>query len=94
MKQECGGREVQEIYMDKKTCAHTCKNKSSLFVHGTNDYGKIRCGTNVYDYELCSCICETAATPDGTCSTIPNKGYRLYKYKGNYEDQSRYVIFL
>ena len=75
-KKECDGSEFGiGLVSTLEECAKKCV-WSSMFIYGTNDYGKNRCeGTS------CRCICESAATTVGTCDQIDHKGYRLYKYK-------------
>ena len=74
---ECSGL---QSYMGKKSkievCARYCLGKASMFIFGTNDFGENRCETNAG----CDCYCETSAAMDGTCNTIDNIGYRLYKF--------------
>ena len=57
-------------------CASNCNGQASMFAYGTNDYGTSRC-----DSGGCKCLCETAASTEGTCTEINHNGYRLYKYK-------------
>lgn len=47
-----------------------------MFAYGTNDFGGDRCQS-----EGCKCLCETAASTNGTCTEINHDGYRLFKYK-------------
>ena len=56
-------------------CAMACDGVSSMFVFGTNDFGTTRCYA-----DGCTCLCETGAKNDGTCDTIENKGYHLYRF--------------
>ena len=77
-KKECGGSEKGTG--TKKTlaeCAKSCREISSMFIYGTNDFGNSRCKTN--DNEDCPCYCETSSE-DGECSMVENKSYKLYKY--------------
>ena len=82
-KEKCKG---QEIHVGRVKsidhCANECRQKSSMFVFGTNDYGK-----NVCNNQGCECFCETGAKADGTCKTVKNNGYRLYRSTdmGKYE---------
>ena len=80
-KKECGGSEEnQGKFKGVEDCASKCKGVASMFAVGTNDYFTNRCSS-----EGCQCLCETAASDEGTCSQVTHKGYRLYKYeKGNY----------
>ena len=79
-KVECTGAEVAKpVQLDEANCADSCKDISTLFVFGTNDFGTNRCEPN----KGCYCLCETAAGPDGTCTTIQHNGYRLYKIEMN-----------
>ena len=78
-KVECSGAEVEAApltHLDLGSCAEGCKDKSSMFIFGTNDYGVTRCGE-----KGCSCICELAASLDGTCQRTGHNGYRLYRYE-------------
>ena len=62
-------------------CAEACTGVSSMFIFGTNDFGKKRCNR-----KGCKCYCETSAATDGTCNVKNHRGYRLYRYDtwGNY----------
>ena len=81
---ECDGSEILFMNEDSKKsiidCANECRNRASMFIFGTNDFGNDRCSEHG-----CSCSCETSATPDGTCTTVSNSGYRLYKFIGQGE---------
>ena len=57
------------------SCADKCKGIASMFKFHRHD----DCPTGV-----CACFCEISAKPDGTCNTLQNRYYNLYKYKGNY----------
>ena len=74
---ECG---CDEIYVGRKEavggCVTACYGRSSMFIFGTNDYGVTRCWE-----KGCSCICELAASLDGTCQRTGHNGYRLYRYE-------------
>ena len=77
-KVECSGAEVEAApltHLDLGSCAEGCKDKSSMFIFGTNDFGEDRCYSNG-----CECICETAARGVGICYMNDHKGYRLYKF--------------
>ena len=75
-KVECTGDEVPQGRLnDVESCAKACKDTSSMFIYGTNDFGEDRCYANG-----CECTCETSALADGTCTTASHNGYRLYKY--------------
>ena len=80
-KKECGGSEInQGGFKGVEDCASICKGVASMFAFGTNDYLNNRCYS-----EGCKCLCETAASDEGTCSQVAHNGFRLYKYeKGNY----------
>ena len=81
-KKECGGVEVNKGTMDSiAKCAKACSGVASMFIFGTNDFGKKRCNR-----KGCKCICEVEAAYDGTCNTKRHRGYRLYRYDtwGNY----------
>ena len=56
-------------------CAENCRDVSSMFAFGTNDFGTTRCNDG-----KCACYCETAATSDGSCTINTHNGYRLYSY--------------
>ena len=73
-----------------------------MFAFGTTDYGfaPARCSN---DNVNCECLCETSASPNGTCQEEHHTGYRLYKYveedgdKGNLitkERPNQDVIFV
>ena len=74
--EECGD---DEIYVGRKEtiggCATACHGRSSMFIFGTNDFGEDRCNG-----DGCTCFCESSAENNGTCSTMLNKGYRLYRF--------------
>ena len=73
---ECGGLEIaRAATTDIKECADACYGISSMFIFGTNDFGRTRCDPK------CHCFCETAATPDGTCNTVTSDGFRLFTYE-------------
>ena len=77
-KKECGGSEKDTG--TKKTlgeCAKSCREISSMFIYGTNDFGSTKCKTN--GKEDCPCYCETSSE-DGKCQMVENEGYKLYKY--------------
>lgn len=75
-KTECRGSEIFKGKLPTvMNCATACKVTSSMFIYGTNDFGKDRCNTSG-----CSCYCETSATTKGTCDQKNHNGYRLYKY--------------
>ena len=63
-------------------CATSCLGVSSMFIFGTNDFGKDRCDVRINGIYLegCFCYCETSAKPDGTCNMKKHNGYRLYKF--------------
>ena len=89
-KTECAGSE--NSYYDISTvgeCSKRCKNQSSMFAYGTNDYGTTRCSSIG-----CTCLCETAASKDGTCSQTSHNGYRLYKYKTDGNMLFAYFIYI
>ena len=79
-KKECTGNEYSEKnFSTLSDCAKFCKtgtHKATMFAFGTNDYGTDRC----YSDEKCKCLCELAASSEGTCTQRNNKGYRLYRY--------------
>ena len=75
---ECGGSETGvgqfgRIY----ECAQKCKDISSMFAFGTNDFGNPRCIKG----GVCKCLCETSATKQGSCNQVDHKGYRLYRFR-------------
>ena len=81
-KQECGGKEELMGRLESvEECAEACTGVSSMFIFGTNDFGKKRC-----NWKGCKCYCETSAAADGTCNVKNHRGYRLYRYDtwGNY----------
>ena len=78
---ECGGSEVQKPHtFEAEKCAEICYGVSTMFAFGTNDYGNPRCNK-----DGCTCLCETAATSDGTCNIQDNTGYRLYRIYQEYK---------
>ena len=84
-KKECKGSEVGHRLNSIDDCATACKGVASLFAFGTNDFENNRCYNNG-----CDCLCETAATSQGTCEQKDHDGYRLYKYSdGKYHVFSR-----
>ena len=73
---ECRGEEISKYNRDSiEECAMACNGASSMFAFGTNDFGTARCYA-----DGCTCLCETGAREDGTCDTIENKGYHLYRF--------------
>ena len=74
--QECGGEEefIGRLESVEK-CAEACTGVASMFIFGTNDFGKNRCNR-----KGCKCYCETSAATDGTCNMKNHRGYRLYRY--------------
>ena len=90
-KAECIGEEIKQgLKKHLESCAKSCKDVSSMFVYGTNNYGNNRC----YD-EGCECICEVAALPDGTCITKEHSGYQLFTYeKGGIISSQKIFHFL
>ena len=79
-KKECTGNEYSEMnFSTLSECAEFCKGPSvnaKMFAFGTNDYGANRC----YSDEKCKCLCELAASSEGTCTQTNHNGYRLYRY--------------
>ena len=74
---ECAGSEMYKGYFHEiSECAESCRQVSSMFIFGTNEFGKNRCNENG-----CACYCETAATSDGHCQMKDHKGYNLFKFK-------------
>ena len=76
---ECTGSEIRApggYKVNTRNCAESCKGISTMFAYGTNDYGTIRCNEGG-----CNCLCETAATPEGTCTIKGHPGYRLFRYE-------------
>ena len=77
-KKECGGKEESKGKLDSlQECADACYGVASMFIFGTNDFGKDRCESNG---KQCDCYCETSANDDGTCDITDHDGFRLYKY--------------
>ena len=62
---------------DVKTCAEECAGTgASMFIFGTTDFEKsYSCKGN-----KCWCFCEKDANADGSCTTLANDAYRLYKF--------------
>jgi len=75
-KQECRG---EEEYIGRfetvEECGEACGGVATMFIFGTNDFGKNRCNR-----KGCKCICEVEAAYDGTCDVKKHRGYRLYRY--------------
>ena len=91
-KKECGGAEKGTG--TKKTlaeCAKSCREISSMFIYGTNDFGDSICKIN--DNEYCPCFCEKSSE-DGECSMIENKSYNLYKYVNVKEGNKKIYIYI
>ena len=77
---ECGGSEKSMGTVNTLLdCADACREISSMFIYGTNDFGEIKCKTN--GKEDCPCYCETSSK-NGNCKWVDNSGYILYKYIG------------
>ena len=77
-KTKCSGREsAKGNVLSITECASHCKEESSMFIFGTNDFGGARCLKGG-----CECFCETSAKLDGSCELIDNNAFRLYKYNG------------
>ena len=76
-KEECDGAKYEDKrYRTLSDCASQCKGVSSMFAFGTAEFGDSQCLGDA----TCRCLCETSATKEGTCTTINNDGYRLYKF--------------
>ena len=89
-KTECAGSEIPHYDISTVAeCSKRCKGQSSMFAYGTNDYGTTRCSSTG-----CTCLCETAASKDGTCSQTSHNGYRLYKYKTDGNISFAYFIYI
>ena len=57
-------------------CANGCRNISSVFAYGTNDYGyPIGCRKN----RGCICICQKYTIGGNCVSEKDARGYRLYR---------------
>ena len=83
-KKECAGSEINLGKLPSLAmCANQCEQKASMFAYATTEDGidDRLCEDKVG----CKCLCETAATPDGSCHQVVYLGYTLYKYvsKGN-----------
>ena len=81
---ECGGSEVgnprKPLTFDVWNCADMCRDRSTMFAFGTNDYNRDRCyPDNPHPAKGCACLCETAADSDGKCGIGGHDGYRLYR---------------
>ena len=64
-----------------------------MFIFGTNDFGEVRC--NIEGKPIgCSCICETAASEDGTCNTKQHNGFNVYRYLKGISNWSKCQITL
>ena len=76
---ECSGSEIDQGQLENVIqCGERCRGVSTMFIFGTNDYGKTPCENG-----KCRCWCETSATTDGTCDITTNNGFRLYAYVGD-----------
>ena len=80
-RKECEGSETNVGW--KRTvadCADACRDKSSLFIFGTNDFGTNRC---LLPCRGCKCFCENTST-FGICEQeIDHDGYRLYRFEND-----------
>ena len=78
---ECDGAEIEYGYNETiasvEECANKCRESSSMFAFGTNDFGSPRCIKG----GVCKCLCETSSTKQGSCNQIDHKGYRLYRFR-------------
>ena len=75
-KKECGGSEAYKGRIHNvEACASICNGVASMFIFGTNKFGKKRCNG-----KGCKCSCETSALEDGSCKVKNHKGYQLYKF--------------
>ena len=85
-KQECRG---EEEYIGRfetvEECGDACGGVATMFIFGTNDFGKKRCNR-----KGCKCVCEVEAAYDGTCKTKEHNGYRLYRY----DTWGKYIAYL
>ena len=76
-KKECTGSEINKgSFLEVTGCAESCRQVSSMFVFGTNEFGTNRC-----DESGCACYCETAATNEGDCQLTDHEGYNLFKFE-------------
>merc|ERR1711899_662250 len=74
---ECSGSETNVGWKRSVAdCADACREKSSMFIFGTNDFGTRRC---LLPCRGCKCYCETASS-SGTCDEVDHDGFRLYKF--------------
>ena len=67
------------VTFSAKKCAEMCYGISTMFALGTNEYGNVRCYHDPLKDMGCNCLCETAASPDGTCTHSGHSGYNLYR---------------
>jgi hypothetical protein len=75
-KKQCTGFDIDVgKYFTVGGCASTCEGRASMFIFGTNKFGRNRCYRN-----KCKCHCETSAKLDGTCNVKGHSGFVLYKY--------------
>ena len=102
-KGECAGSEMKiGMVTSIGACSEACKDFSSMFAFGTNDYGNSRCSNYYSKWALkfnnkvvtkCQCLCETSASSDGTCKEVRHTGYKLYKVgsgdKGNVANKEK-----
>ena len=72
-------------------CAELCKQKSSMFTVGTNDYGKPQCDQTEPG---CSCHCELSASKLGDCSMQEDNGVRLYSFRDPGQVPDSFFILL
>ena len=65
---------------DPWNCADTCRDKSTLFIFGTNDYRNDRCYPDKsHPTKGCDCYCEIVADSEGKCQVNRHTGHRLYR---------------
>jgi hypothetical protein len=68
---ECEETGTYELYKnDTEECASACRETSTFFAFGTNEFENDRC-----DASGCRCLCETSES----CTEVPHIGYNLYK---------------
>merc|ERR1712217_251495 len=70
---ECSGKSEYSPgrFPQLEECANACKDMSSMFLFGTDEYDNSGCNENG-----CACWCETG----GTCNQVTHTGFDLYQY--------------
>ena len=76
-KMRCSGEKLGNTFWKArhlKDCAKSCVGVSSMFIYERKEVSN-RCRG-----DGCECLCETTASPDGTCRMDMYDGYNLYRF--------------